>query len=160
MKLKIIDENNFILSIIDQKKIPSVDETEIGEYLKKVFLDINSKYNIDVYGYYDVTIYKDEFYGMIIKLVREELEYISYYDKQIEMKIILSDDKILYKINNLYMIDKRIYDKSEKYLYNNEIYLFLKEKIDFVLLGTLIENSEIIFEGTNEIKANSEKIGW
>ena len=160
MKLSIIDENNFILFIIDKKVIPLLDENEIGEYLKKIFLNIKSKYSIDIYGYYDVVIYKDDNYGMIIKLKRDELEYVSYYDKQIEMKIMISENQVFYKINDIYDIDSRVLAKSEIYLYKDELYLILTDKISFILLGTLIENSKIVFEETDKIVKNGEKIRW
>ena len=160
MKLKIIDENNFLLFVINKKDIPALDEQILGDYLKKIFVKIKEKYNINVYGYYNVVIYKDDNYGMIIKLSHEELEYLSYYDRQIEMKIVISDGQVFYKIDNIYDIDERIITKSDIYLYQNELYLFLNEKIDFILLGSLIENSLVLFEDANLIKEFGEKIRW
>ena len=158
MILKVIDENNFILFIIDKNVVPKLEEDNITNYLKKTFVKLKKMFNIEVYGYYDVVIYLDEYYGMIIKLIREELEYLSYYGKQIEMKIIISDNQVLYKIDNIYDIDKRIIEKCNVLLDFNQIFLELKENINFILLGNLIENSEIIFENTDEIKKRSEKI--
>ena len=156
MRLEILDENNFVLFIIDKNNIPILEESKISEYLRKIFLKIKDKYHIDIYGYYNVIIFLDDNYGMIIKLNREE-EYLSYYDKQIEMKIIISDDEILYKIENIYMIDDALLNKGELYLYKNELYLRITKEINFIELGLLIENSRIIFENTNEIK-KGEKI--
>ena len=156
MRLEILDENNFVLFIIDKNNIPILEESKISEYLRKIFLKIKDKYHIDIYGYYNVIIFLDDNYGMIIKLNREE-EYLSYYDKQIEMKIIISDDEILYKIENIYMIDDALLNKGELYLYKNELYLRITKEISFIELGLLIENSRIIFENTNEIK-KGEKI--
>ena len=152
MKLKIIDENNFILFIIDKNIIPKLEEKELSDYLKEIFLRIKNKYNIEIYGYYDVTIYVDKIYGLIIKLVKEELEYLSYYGKQIEMKIIISNNQVFYKVSDIYDIPKKILAKCNIYLYNGEIYLELKEELDFITLGILVENSIVVFENTENIK--------
>ena len=153
MNLQVINENSFIIFIIDKKLIPELNENEITKYLKKIFLNIKDKYNLEIYGYYDVLIFFDEKYGMIIKLDKEELEYLSYYNKQIEMKIIISNNQVFYKVLDLFNIDKRILNKSDIYFYKDEIFLELKSRIDFVLLGNLIENSKIVFE-------NIEKEKW
>lgn len=158
MNLKVIDENNFIITIIDKKLIPKLDENSISNYLKKILLKIKTKYQINIYGYYDVFIYVDEYYGIIIKLIREELEYLSYYDKEIEMKIIVLDNQFFYEIEDIYKIKQEILDISDIYLYNNQIYLELKSDINFTLYGYLIENSKVIYEDTEKIKKEGNKI--
>ncbi len=157
MRIDIIDENNFVLFIIDKKIIPDLEEEEISEYLKKVFLKIKDKYNIDIYGYYNVTIFLDNNYGMIIKLNHED-EYISYYDKQIEMKIVIADTEIFYKIENINMLSNEILKLGELYLYKDELHFRLVKDISFMELGHLIENSRILYESTSEIKENGEII--
>ena len=121
-------------------------------------MKIKTKYQINVYGYYDVFIYVDEYYGIIIKLIREELEYLSYYDKEIEMKIIVLDNQFFYEIEDIYKIKQEILDISDIYLYNNQIYLELKSDINFTLYGYLIENSKVIYEDTEKIKKEGNKI--
>lgn len=158
MNLKVIDENNFIITIIDKKLIPKLDENSISNYLKKILLKIKTKYQINIYGYYDVFIYVDEYYGIIIKLIREELEYLSYYDKEIKMKIIVLDNQFFYEIEDIYKIKQEILDISDIYLYNNQIYLELKSDINFTLYGYLIENSKVIYEDTEKIKKEGNKI--
>ena len=158
MNLKVIDENNFIIFIINKRVIPELEEDNISVYLKKILLKIKSTLKLDVYGYYDVYIYFDEHYGMIIKLIREEVEYLNYYSKQIEMKIIVTDNQFFYELEDINDIGKKILDKCNVYLYNNQIYLELKSSINFVLLGNLIENSKIVYENTDIIKKNGKKI--
>ena len=158
MNLKVIDDDNFVLFIIDKKIIPNIDDNKVATFLKKTFLKIKENFNIDIYGYYDVNIYLDKYYGMIIKLSRTELEYLSYYDKQIEMKIIVSDNQVFYRVFDIYSLDKRIIKNSDVYLYEDKTYLELKKEINFILLGNLLENSEIVYENTSNIKKNGEKI--
>lgn len=158
MFLNVIDDNNLLLFIIDKNKIPKFEERELSIYLKSFFQNFK-KSNINVYGYYDVTIYQNEFYGMVIKLEKKELEYLSYYDSEIEMKIIASDNQVFYKVKNIEGINKKILDNSNIYLYNGEMYLSLNREIDFILLGNLLENSELVFEDTNLIKIEGKKKG-
>ncbi len=120
-------------------------------------MKIKDKYNIDIYGYYNVTIFLDNNYGMIIKLNHED-EYISYYDKQIEMKIVIADTEIFYKIENINMLSNEILKLGELYLYKDELHFRLVKDISFMELGHLIENSRILYESTSEIKENGEII--
>lgn len=158
MNLKIIDEDNFVLFLINKEIIFNLNEDEISEYLKKVFIKIKEKYKIDIYGYYEVTIYTNQYYGMIIKIVREKFDYVSFYDKQIEMKITISDSPIFYKVKDIYNIDKKVLSVSNIYIYNDIFYLELKSDLNFILLGILYENSDLVFENTEEIKKYGEKI--
>ena len=160
MKLKIIDENNFALFIIDSKMIPNLNcEKELSEYLKNIFSKIKDKYDIEIYGYYDVVIYLNKIYGMIIKLIKEDTEYLNYYSKQIEMKIVIADDNLLlYKINDFDGLDKNIISNSNIYLYDKNLYLELNDNYNFISLGNLLEFADIVFENTEVIKKRGEKI--
>ena len=159
MILNVIDDNNLLLFIIDKKKIPKFEEKELSIYLKSFFQNLKKKSSINIYGYYNVIIYQSNYYGMIIKLEKEELEYLSYYDSEIEMKIIASDNQVFYKIKNIEGINKKILDNSSIYLYNGEMYLNLNKEINFILLGNLLENSELLFEDTDFIKIKGKKKG-
>lgn len=160
MKLKIIDENNFALFIIDSKMIPNLNcEKELSEYLKNIFSKIKDKYDIEIYGYYDVVIYLNKIYGMIIKLIKEDTEYLNYYSKQIEMKIVIADDNLLlYKINDFDGLDKNMISNSNIYLYDKNLYLELNDNYNFISLGNLLEFADIVFENTEVIKKHGEKI--
>ena len=156
MKIKLLSENSFLVFVID--KIPNIkNDQELSDYLKNVFEIIKEKNQFDIYGYYDVLIYKDINYGLIIKLDKEELECFNCYNKQIEMKIVIAEEpNILYCIDNLKILKK--ISKFKLYLYKDKLYLELMSKINYMLLGELLEYSEIIFENVKEIKNSGEKI--
>ena len=156
LKIKLLSENSFLVFVID--KIPNIkNDQELSDYLKNVFEIIKEKNQFDIYGYYDVLIYKDINYGLIIKLDKEELEYFNCYNKQIEMKIVIAEEpNILYCIDNLKILKK--IPKFKIYLYKDKLYLELMSKINYMLLGELLEYSEIIFENVKEIKNSGEKI--
>lgn len=156
MKIKLLSENSFLVFVTN--KIPNIkNDQELSDYLKNVFEIIKEKTKFDIYGYYEVLIYKDINYGLIIKLDKEELEYFNCYNKQIEMKIAIAEESnILYCIDNLEILKK--IPKFKIYLYKNKLYLELVSKIKYILLGELLEYSEVIFENVKEIKNNGEKI--
>lgn len=160
MKLKIIDENNFILFIIDPKIMPDITkEKELSEYLKKIFQELNKKCDLEIFGYYNVTIYACSTYGIIIKFIKNSDECFSYYSKQIEMKIVINNDNlILYKLADLNGLNDDIVNNSNLYLYDKNLYLELTNKCDFIILGNLIEFADVIFENTRIIKNKGEKI--
>lgn len=156
MKIKLLSENSFLVFVTN--KIPNIkNDQELSDYLKNVFEIIKEKTKFDIYGYYEVLIYKDINYGLIIKLDKEELEYFNCYNKQIEMEIAIAEESnILYCIDNLEILKK--IPKFKIYLYKNKLYLELVSKIKYILLGELLEYSEVIFENVKEIKNNGEKI--
>ena len=58
LKIKLLSENSFLVFVID--KIPNIkNDQELSDYLKNVFEIIKEKNQFDIYGYYDVLIYKD-----------------------------------------------------------------------------------------------------
>lgn len=156
MKIKLLSENSFLVFVTN--KIPNIkNDQELSDYLKNIFEIIKEKTKFDIYGYYEVLIYKDINYGLIIKLDKEELEYFNCYNKQIEMKIAIAEESnILYCIDDLEILKK--IPKFRIYLYKGKLYLELVSKIKYILLGELLEYSEVIFENVKEIKNNGEKI--
>lgn len=156
MKIKLLSENSFLVFVTN--KIPNIkNDQELSDYLKNIFKIIKEKTKFDIYGYYEVLIYKDINYGLIIKLDKEELEYFNCYNKQIEMKIAIAEESnILYCIDDLEILKK--IPKFRIYLYKGKLYLELVSKIKYILLGELLEYSEVIFENVKEIKNNGEKI--
>ncbi len=145
MKL-IIDENIvFFLNKIYLDNIDIKDESLIEKKLIKLINKIQKQYNIDLNGYYNVYIYKDKNYGLIIEMEKEKLDYLDYFNNQIELNIEIIEDTFLYKIDNIFTIDKTLLEKLIIYINKDEIYLKIKENINDIELGQIIENSQIIY---------------
>lgn len=145
MKL-IIDENIvFFLNKIYLDNIDLKDESLIEKKLIKLINKIQKQYNIDLNGYYNVYIYKDKNYGLIIEMEKEKLDYLDYFNNQIELNIEIIEDTFLYKIDNIFTIDKTLLEKLIIYINKDEIYLKIKENINDIELGQIIENSQIIY---------------
>ena len=145
MKL-IIDENIvFFLNKIYLDNIDLKDENIIEKKLIKLINKIQKQYNIDLNGYYNVYIYKDKNYGLIIEMEKEKLDYLDYFNNQIELNIEIIEDTFLYKTDNIFTIDKTLLEKLIIYINKDEIYLKIKENINDIELGQIIENSQIIY---------------
>lgn len=145
MKL-IIDENIvFFLNKIYLDNIDIKDESLIEKKLIKLINKIQKQYNIDLNGYYNVYIYKDKNYGLIIEMEKEKLDYLDYFNNQIELNIEIIEDTFLYKTDNIFTIDKTLLEKLIIYINKDEIYLKIKENINDIELGQIIENSQIIY---------------
>lgn len=145
MKL-IIDENIvFFLNKIYLDNIDIKDESLIEKKLIKLINKIQKQYTIDLNGYYNVYIYKDKNYGLIIEMEKEKLDYLDYFNNQIELNIEIIEDTFLYKTDNIFTIDKTLLEKLIIYINKDEIYLKIKENINDIELGQIIENSQIIY---------------
>lgn len=159
MKL-IIDEN--IVIFLDKLYLNNIDLKDynlIEKKLIKLINKIQNKYLIDLNGYYNVYIYKDENYGIIIDMQKEELEYIDYFNEQLEFNIEVIEDSFLYKIDDILRLEKPLLNKFIIYKNKDNLYLKPKEKISNIELGIILENSEIIYGAqADKIKKKSQII--
>ncbi len=156
MKLIIDNEDTFILFF--NKYNEKIDlKNNIEETFKNIFLRLKKYYNINVYGFYNITVYANDNYGFILKAIKDK-ELDLFYN-QIDMHIIIEKDSpFLYKIKDYFLIPN-IVDKIKLYYYKNNFYVELKEIIKEIDLFNLIENSKIIYgDEVYIIKKNSKII--
>lgn len=156
----IIDEN--IVVFLDKIYLQNLDLTDqkvIEKKLIKLINKIQNKYIIDLNGYYNVFIYKDKNYGLIIDMKKEELEYLDYFNNQIELNIELIEDSFLYKIDDIFNINKTLLSKFVIYKDGETIYLKAKNDLNSIELGTILENGEIVYGNkAQKIKRKSQII--
>ena len=156
----IIDENIVIfLDKIYLKKLNLTDQNLLEKKLIKLINKIQNKFTLDLNGYYNMYIYKDKNYGLIIDMQKEDIEYLDYFNNQIELNIEVIEESFLYKVEDVFNITKSILDKFIIYKNGDTIYLKAKEKINNIELGIILENGEIIYgKEANTIKKNSQII--
>ena len=145
MKL-IIDDN--IVIFLGKTYLQNIDITDrsiIEKRLLKIINQIKNKFNIELNGYYNVYIYKDNNYGFIIKMSKEELEYLEYFNNQIELNIEVIEDDFIYKVEDIFNLNKNLLKKFIVYKNNDLFYLKAKENLTNIELGIILENSEIIY---------------
>lgn len=149
MKLVFCDESDLILFLnnLSIQQINFEDREELEDYFKKLFIKLNDSYKITINGYYQIDIYLDPYYGAIIEIQKEELDYFEYDDNQVDMRICIHQMPILYELEEYIHLDKNLYDMI---WYHNKWYVKLKKKIDSIHLGRLLEYATIHYENDTE----------
>ncbi len=147
MKVNKIDDiiivflNKYYIQNQDYDDI-KVIEKELKELFKKL-----EKRHIKVKGYYDVFIYKDNNYGVVIELIENNLGYDDFNDI-IDMRIITKNVRFLYKIDDILKLDTTY----NLYLYKNDLYIDILGEIDDSNMSHLLESSQIIYKDMDIIK--------
>ena len=126
-----------IISDIDFKNKDSIES-----YLKKLFKKLKEKYELIIEGFYNVKIYVDKYYGVIIHLEKEDLDYYDCFKNQVDMRIIVEDINLYYLVDDIPPINIKKIDIINK---NNNIYLKIKEDLTDLEKMILLENSKIVY---------------
>ena len=143
MKVSIEDENNFIV-FLNNKNFNFKNNDDLEEQFKSIFNLIKSRYKLAVNGFYNIVVYKDDIYGMILVMEKEDIEYFDYFDNQVEMRIVISPyNKFVYKVENNDLNFPSINCKICLYLGN--IYLIPNDNIKNIELSKILEYTTIIY---------------
>jgi len=125
------------------KDIDFSSKEDLEKYLKKLFKILKNKYNITIEGFYNITVYIDKYYGIVLHLEKEELDYYDYYKNQVDMRLITIDTDFMYQVDD---IPFNILNKLKILIKNKNIYLTIKEELTDIEMMNLIENSKIIYK--------------
>ena len=140
----VINDGKFIVFLNKYNKIDFENKLKLEKYFRNLFTTIKDKYNIEVNGYYDINIYNEKNYGVIIEIESEDLEYYNYFN-QIDMEInVLKDSLFLYEINYEF-IDNSILDNFICYKMQDRIYLKAKDIVPENVLSKVLECSHILY---------------
>lgn len=153
MKIISKEENKYEFFIPKKSlvKINFDNKDTLENYFQDFFLKLKNNYKFDVCGFYEIKIYIDNYYGVVISMIKEDIDYFDYFNANIDMKI-SKPQKInfLYKIDDLFLLDKKMLKKMIIYYYQNNYYLKIK-KISDKEFTKLLEFCEIIYDETIEI---------
>lgn len=144
MNIKFID--NLTLDIYIKKEL--IDDVDFNnkeileKYLKKLFKTLKNKYNIEIQGFYDITVYCDKYYGVIFHLEKDDIEYYDYYKNQVDMRIMTINTEFLYLVDD---IPYNLLNKVNVLIKNNNIYLKIKEKLSKIDMMNLLEISKVVY---------------
>lgn len=145
MSIKFID--NLILDIyIKKTQANDIDfkvQKDLEKYLKKLFKILKNKYCIIIEGLYEITVYIDKYYGVVLHLEKEDLEYYDYFKNQIDMRIVTIETEFMYLVDD---IPRNILNKVKVYIKDNDIYLKIKEELTQLEMMELMENSKVVFD--------------
>ena len=147
MKIIINDDINMIIFLNKEYlKIDFNNIDELEDYFKDLFLTLKNIYNIKLNGFYYIEVFVDKNYGVILELEKEELEYIDYYDNQVDMRVTVNDSEFMYLIN-----DYDLNDIMEIYSFQNNLYGKLKKQINRIKMGEILEKGKIIYKDYDKI---------
>lgn len=150
--MKLISKDNKIIVFL-YKRI-NFKQINLENYFKKLFIKFKEDYHIELNGYYSINIYIDKFYGSVIEIENEDLDYYNYFN-QIDMEVKLNDNVFLYEIDYEYL-NKNIINNSNIYKLKDKLYIQVK---DNNILNKILEYSNIIYgEKIKYILRNSKKV--
>ena len=145
MSIRFID--NFTLDVYIKKElIDNIDfnnKEDLEKYLKSLFKTLKNNYDIVIEGFYEITVYTDKYYGVVLHLEKDELDYYDYFKNQVDMRIVTVDTNFMYLVED---IPNSILNKVNVCVKDNNIYLKIKEKLTKLEMMELIENSKIIYD--------------
>lgn len=130
MKVEMLS-NTIIVYLLDNKKYN--EDSDIKKILINVFDNLEKYYNITFTSDYNLELYINRYYGMILE-IKENEDFI--YDDIVNLKLnVLKDTLFLYEVD-----DPLEYINYEIYYYNDKFYVNAKrEDIN------LIENSNLVY---------------
>lgn len=130
MKVEMLS-NTIIVYLLDNNKYN--EDSDIKKILINVFDNLEKYYNITFTTDYNLELYINRYYGMILEITENEN---LIYDDIVNLKLnVLRDTLFLYEVD-----DPLEYINYEIYYYNDKFYVNAKrEDID------LIENSNLVY---------------
>lgn len=159
--MKLVVDNNITIYLgkFHFKAININDTNNIEKQVKKILNTLKKTYNLELNGYYETVLYLDENYGLIIKMQKDDLDYLDYFVTALEINSKVKKTSFLYKVEDILNLNKNILKKFIIYKYKKTIYLSAKEKLTTAEMGIILENSKVIFdEEIKKIKAKSQII--
>ena len=149
MKLKIIDDK--LIYYINKKCIDFDTENKesFEKYIKELVLNIKKIYGYKLSGAYNVHIFENKNYGLIIEFIKKD--ELNFFPDLIDLKLsIFYDSEIYLKLEDYFLI------KKYKNIYYDDdfFYINLDETYKKDLLN-LSEFSDFIYgDNLSEIKSN------
>ena len=130
MKVEMLSDK-IIVYLLDNKKYN--EDSDIKKMLIKVFDNLEKYYGITFTSDYNLDLYINRYYGMILE-IKENEDFV--YDDIVNLKLnVLRDTLFLYEVD-----DPLEYINYEIYYYNDKFYVNAKrEDIN------LIENSNLVY---------------
>ena len=145
MKIDFID--NTCIVYLNKYNIIDMDfrNTKVLERdLKSLLLRLKKYYKIDIKGYYNITVYIDEYYGAVLK-IEEDNDYYDYFDDTIAIRMKKVKSNFLYEVDDISYMDNYI-DKFKISINDNKIYLTINSKLNDYEYLNLLEVSNIVYK--------------
>lgn len=149
MKIITMDLDSIILYLSDMDFSLEENIDVLEEKFRDIFLHLKGLYDIDIEGYYRIDIYKDKYYGVIVEIKKEEFEYFDCFDNQVDMRISIHDDFILYEFDDFFSVPESLIKKMKFYIYHDKVYGKLNDLVSEIDGSKLHEYSSSVLYGAN-----------
>ena len=151
--MKVVRNDDFNIEVFLGQETFNLDcKDNLEEYLKQFFSRLKKYYNIEIKGFYDIDLYADKNYGIVLDIYKENIDFEPIFNS-IDMKITINKCKFLYKLS-----DYKFEYLGDLYYYNGAYYLDLIKQINEKQLLELIEEVEIIYKDIEVIKKRGQKL--
>ena len=89
MKVILCDDSHYeiFLNQVDTKNFNIEEKDSLEDYFKKIFRKLNKDYSIEINGYYEVDVYQDPYYGMVLEIEKEDIDYYDFSYNEVDMRI-------------------------------------------------------------------------
>lgn len=131
MKIIVSDDNFIIYRLKNKENIENLGKEEIEKYIKKTLLHIKKRYLSSISGFYNVTLYMNKKYGLILEVNKES--DLDFFPDLIDIKLKLERNALVYlKLDDYFLIKD-----YETYYYDNNFYVNIDDisDIDIVKLS-------------------------
>ncbi len=146
--MKVVIQDELIILYLNKLYIKNLnfsDKEMLQTYLRKLLLKLHTNYGLEINGYYDITIYIDQNYGVIMEVKKEELEYLDYFGKTLEINTKIINDSFLYEVSDVEYFNKY-------HIFNNHLYISLDKPISNINMGRFLEKVIKIIYGKERKK--------
>lgn len=151
--MKVIKNDDFNIEVFLGKEKFNIDsKDELEEYLKKFFNRLKDYYDIEIKGFYDIDVYTDKNYGIILDIYKDDIDFEPIFNT-IDMKITINKENFLYKLK-----DYRFQNWGNVYYYHNFYYLEITKEISVKDIMLLMENATIVYKDIDIVKKRGKKL--
>jgi hypothetical protein len=148
MKIIVVDNNSFILYLNKYytKDLNFEDEHHIEKYFKQIFIKLKQYYHLDIYGYYNIKVYVNDVYGIIMEATKLNSDYFKIYNSKVDMKIVIEiNSLVLYEIEDYFLIDLFKEDIKNIFYFNYKYYFTIDKNININKYNLLMEYSRLVY---------------
>ncbi len=143
--MRVKKDGNKIILFINKYFIKNVcfkDIKVVEDYFRKIILILRKHYNIKLEGEYEILIYSNNVYGIIIELfkVRENKKINNIIDMKMMFNI---NSTFIYAVND-YDYMNNLGDNIDKYYYKNKYYCTINQADD-IDMSKFLEYSYIVY---------------
>lgn len=150
--MKIVsNDDNYIIYVLAN----DLDDINLKDYVKKIILKVKDKLVRYISGFYEVEVYLNDFYGVIIEMFKKS--DFDFFKDFIELDININENSTMYFEFEDYFT---ILNKKDIYFHNNKYYVNIN-KLNSKELLKMSEYGRIIYGNKlNEIESKLKKINF